>query len=103
MKTKSMKNIKRIIVIGSLTLLFCFSIPLFAGSSKHKRKAHITTTQTIEKLQSDESKEINLPAPVADDSPINPALIKKNTKSHRPKKSSNVKKPKKKQKRRSMH
>ena len=74
MKTQPLKNLTMTVMLASLPLLFCLSSPLWAKPSRHAVKQHKQASQAY-----NESSKVNLPAPVADDSPINPALTKKDS------------------------
>jgi len=86
MRAQLLKNFRMIALPASLSLLFSFSSSLWAGPSSHGIKQHKKPY-----LVHDESSGVNLPAPVADDSPINPASMKKDSTSNRSKKSAREK------------
>ena len=94
MNTQTLKNFTMTVIMASLPLLSGLSSPLCAGPSRHTVKKNGQTYQT-----NDKSNGFNLPAPVADDSPINPASTKKDSASGHQKKSDRDKNPNKKRSR----
>jgi hypothetical protein len=81
MKTNLLINFRVTVVVLSLTLLVGLSLPLSAGPLRHFVKQHEQTTEARE-----DSSGLDLPAPVADDSPINPASTNKDNDSRHQKK-----------------
>jgi hypothetical protein len=69
MITKSSKTFRTTIALLSLFFLFSVSLPASAGSAKRAWKQQEQTAPAR-----GDSGELNLPRPVADDSPINPVV-----------------------------